>query len=70
MDGRGIPAGKYRIAVTQTITSEAAAKQKGRKRINRDTDMLKDKFSEMASPIVRELKNSAGLTIDLDKPTQ
>ena len=67
-DGYGIPPGKYRVAISQTLTSEAAAKQKGRNRVNRDADMLRDKFSETNSPIIREIKDAADLTIDLNSP--
>ncbi|MDE2505827.1 MAG: hypothetical protein KGM43_01310 [Planctomycetota bacterium] len=69
-EGYGVPPGKYRVAISQTMTSEAASKQKGRKRVHREDDLLKFKFSESASPIIREIKSAAELTIDLDKPQE
>jgi hypothetical protein len=71
-EGYGIPPGKYRIAVTQKMKREALdtinAKTK-KKVIERDTDMLKNKFGLDSSPITREIPNSTSLEIDLDKPT-
>ncbi len=74
-EGRGIPPGKYRIAVTQRMSREAfeAAKPKakpGQKPITRETDFLEDKFGPKTSPIVREIKDSIDLVIDMDKPTE
>jgi len=69
-DGRGIPPGKYRIAVTQKLTREAFdAANKSRKRaVDRDADTLADKFGPGTSPIVRELVKPGEVVIDLDKP--
>jgi hypothetical protein len=74
-EGKGIPPGKYRVAVTQKMTREAfdAANpqpKKGTKRVDRETDMLGDRFGLDKSPIVREVVGSTSLTIDLDKPTE
>ena len=76
-DGRGIPPGKYRVAVTQRMTRETfeatvpkPKKGAARNTVNRETDMLGDKFSVENSPIVREVRASQDLTVDLDNPTQ
>ncbi len=70
-DRQGIPPGKYRVAVTQKMTREAfsAANPKPKKDVNRETDLLKDRFGAGTSPIVREVKSSGELVVDLDKPT-
>jgi hypothetical protein len=69
-EGRGIPPGKYRVAVTQKMTREAynAANPKPKKRVNRETDMLANRFGLDTSPIIREVKSSGEWTIDLDHP--
>jgi hypothetical protein len=69
-DGRGIPAGKYRVSVVQKIKRVALEKLKVEKklRIDRETDMLKNAFGPDRSPIVRELTASCDLAIDLDRP--
>jgi hypothetical protein len=69
---RGIPLGKYRVAVTQKMTREAfnAANPNPKKGVDRETDMLGDKFGAATSPIIREVKGSVDLTIDLDRPTE
>jgi hypothetical protein len=73
-EGYGVPAGKYRIAVSQTLKGDAlkreeVAARKNRKAVvDRDTDMLKNQFSAENSPIVRVVEASGNLTIDLDKP--
>jgi hypothetical protein len=71
---RGIPPGKYRIAVTQKMTRETfdalnPQSKKGAKRVDRETDTLGDQFGLDKSPIVREVLASSNLTIDLDQPT-
>jgi hypothetical protein len=71
VDGKGIPPGKYRIAVTQKMRREAfdAANPKPkRKGPNRETDTLNNKFGLDTSPITREIPKSTRLEIDLDKP--
>jgi hypothetical protein len=67
-----IPPGKYRIAVTQKWTREAfdPSKKQGKKRADRETDMLANKFGMATSPIVVEVKQSQNVTIDLDHPTK
>jgi hypothetical protein len=74
-EGRGIPPGKYRIAVTQKMTREAfdaanSQPKKGTKRPDRETDMLGGNFGLDKSPIVRDVLASSRLTIDLDRPTE
>jgi hypothetical protein len=75
-DGRGIPPGKYRVAVTQKLERSAydAAKPKitdkaAKKAFTRDADTLKDRFGLTTSPIVVEVNRSQDVTIDLDRPT-
>jgi hypothetical protein len=70
-EGKGIPPGRYRIAVTQKMKREAfdAANPKPkRKGPNRETDTLNNKFGLDTSPITREIPKSTSLEIDLDKP--
>lgn len=74
-EGRGIPPGKYRVAVTQKMLREAfdAAKPKakpGQKKITRETDFLGDRFGVSSSPIFREIKGKTEVVIDLDEPTK
>ena len=71
-DRQGIPPGKYRVAVTQRMKREAldALKQGTKKRVNRETDMLADRFGLTTSPILREVKTSQEVTIDLDRPSE
>ena len=66
--GRGIPPGKYRVAVTQKYTREAfeAARSKLKKGVDRETDLLENRFSVEASPIAREIDKSQELVIDLE----
>jgi hypothetical protein len=72
---RGIPPGKYRIAVTQKMRREAfdATKphsKRGLKRADRETDMLANQFGIDTSPIVREVKGAQDIAIDLDRPRE
>jgi hypothetical protein len=72
---RGIPPGKYRIAVTQKMTRETfdATKPPPKKRtkgVDRETDTLANRFGLENSPIVREVDGSREITIDLDRPTE
>jgi len=72
-DGQGIPPGKYRVSLTQELTREAVDKKnenvkRDQKLFDRDTDMLKGQFGAN-SPIVREIKDSTEVAIDIDKPT-
>jgi hypothetical protein len=71
-DGRGIPPGKYRVAVTQKMSRHAlnSAKLRSKNGLSRETDMLDNRFGLDSSPIVRELKSSCELAIDLDHPTE
>ena len=68
---RGIPPGKYRIAVTQKMSREtfdavAAKAKKGTKGLDRETDTLGNKFGIETSPIVRELTGAQEIAVDLD----
>ena len=63
-EGYGIPPGKYRIAVVETIRREALDKLKkprsrsaGKRRINNDTNLLEATFGETTSPFVSRLEN-------------
>ena len=70
-DRRGIPPGSYRVAVTQKMEREAfeaARKSRPKKGVDRETDMLANRFGLVTSPIIREIKSSCDLAIDLDKP--
>ena len=70
---QGIPPGKYRVAVTrkmERVAFDKAPKSHDKKTLlDRETDMLNDKFGMSTSPIVREITKSTDLEIDLDKPT-
>lgn len=54
---RGIPKGRYRIAFEQ-------------KRARGEKDVLRGEFNPKTSPIVREIKKSGEINIDLDHPMQ
>jgi hypothetical protein len=74
-DRRGIPPGKYRVAVTQKLKREAfdAAKQKApktKKPVSRETDMLADRYGATTSPIIVQVNRSEEVTIDLDRPAE
>ena len=75
-EGRGIPPGKYRVAISQKMTREAFDKlHKSTKikpgtdpAVTRDTDFFSASYGPSTSPITREFTSSAKVTIDLDKP--
>ncbi len=69
-DGRGIPPGKYRVAVTRKRTREAfeAAYPTPKKGVSREDDLLAGRFGLQTSAIVREIKSASDLTVDLDRP--
>jgi hypothetical protein len=71
-EGRGIPPGKYRVAVTQKQKREAfdAAKAKAqiKKGVDRETDTLRNQFGLESSQIIREIKSGGEIVIDLDNP--
>jgi hypothetical protein len=73
-DGQGIPPGKYRVAVTQKMEREAFnAKKpdpKKRAKLDREADLLANRFGVGTSPIIREVKTRGELVIDLDRPTE
>lgn len=67
----GIPPGKYRVAVVRKMTAEslaAASPSRGKTAVDRETDLFKDRFGIETSPIVREVKTSGELVVDLDQP--
>jgi len=72
--GQGIPPGKYRVAVTQKMLREAydakphPPPKRSLNRVDRESDMLKGRFGLAHSPIIREVKTSGELIIDLDRP--
>jgi hypothetical protein len=70
-DGEGIPPGKYRVAVTQKMSREAfdAAYPKPAPGITRETDRLDNRYGPETSSIIREVKTSGELVIDLDHPS-
>jgi hypothetical protein len=74
-DGSGVPRGKYRVAVVETIRREELDKLKksskpkrGEQRITDDTNVLESTFGEKTSPFVFDLKTSTNLTLDMSKP--
>jgi hypothetical protein len=69
---RGIPPGKYRVAVTQRLTREAfdALNPRPKKGVTRETDTLADRFGFSTSPITVEVMKSRDVTIDLDRPSE
>ena len=76
-EGNGIPPGKYRIAVVETIRREALDKlkeaSKPKKRgqqtpIRDDTNLLEASFGEKTSHFVRDLTTSNKLTLDMSIP--
>jgi hypothetical protein len=76
-EGYGIPSGKYRIALVETLRREARDKltntstpKRGQKRIDNDTNLLEASFGETTSPFVRDLRTSTKLTLDMAKPTE
>jgi hypothetical protein len=73
VEGRGIPPGKYRVAVTEKLKREAydalPAPLKKKGAISRDDDMLKSQYGIGTSPIIREIPKSTDLDIDMTKPT-
>jgi len=71
-DRQGIPPGRYRVAVTQRLKREAfdALKKGTKKRVDRETDTLADRFGVGTSPIIREVKTSQEVMIDLDRPSE
>jgi hypothetical protein len=70
-EGSGIPPGKYRVAITSKMNREALNAIKPKQKVmDREKDYLEDKFGVATSPIVRQIKVSSDLTIDMDKPTE
>ena len=74
-EGNGIPPGKYRIAIVETLRREALDKLKEASKSNRgqtpirdDTNFLEASFGEQTSPFVRDLRLSTKLTLDMSKP--
>ncbi|HLW65629.1 MAG TPA: hypothetical protein VKS79_09945 [Gemmataceae bacterium] len=61
-DGKGIPGGKYRIAIQQFDTFPPSPEQA-------DTvDAFKGKFAPGKSPIIRDVDGSNEINIDVSKP--
>jgi hypothetical protein len=76
-DGNGIPRGRYRIAIVETLRREALDKLKeaskpkrGQTPIRDDTNFLEAPFGEKTSPFVRDLTTSTKLTLDMSKPNE
>jgi hypothetical protein len=70
-DGTGIPPGKYRVAVTQKYRTKHdidVPKKRGEAPVNRDTDLLGERFSPTQSPIIVEVLQSDQIVVDLDQP--
>jgi hypothetical protein len=71
-DGRGIPPGKYRVSVTQKYRTKHTIdrpKARGEAPINRDTDLLDDRYSPTGSPLIVEVVDSTQIVVDLDRST-
>ncbi len=77
-EGYGIPPGKYRIAVVETLRREARdaveevreAEARENSAFDNDTNFLESSFGEKTSPFVRDLKTSTNLTLDMASPTE
>jgi hypothetical protein len=74
-EGYGIPPGKYRIALVETLRREeldklkkASKPKRGQKRITDDTNFLDASFGETTSPFVLDLRTSTNITLDMAKP--
>jgi hypothetical protein len=74
-DRRGIPPGKYRVAVTQRMKREAfdAAREKikdkaKKKAFTRESEMLDGKYGMDRSPFIVQVNRSEEVVIDLDRP--
>jgi hypothetical protein len=70
--GQGIPPGKYRVEVAQRWTREGLKNvpvEKGKRAVNRETDLLRGRFAAGSSPIVRTIEGPGEITIDLDQPS-
>src|SRR5262249_32288974 len=71
-DGRGIPPGKYRVSVTQKYRTKHTIdkpKARGEAPINRDTDLLGDRYSPSGSPLIVEVLDSTQIVVALDRST-
>ncbi len=77
-DGNGILPGKYRITISETLRRESFDQLKNEKKtgggkskkIDRETDFNEATFGPNTSPIVREIKTSTKLVIDMAKPAE
>jgi len=78
-EGYGIPPGKYRIAVVETLRRDAVDESKNsskpkrdhnQKRIDHDMNFLETSFGMKTSPFVRDFKTSTRLTLDMAKPAE
>jgi hypothetical protein len=76
-EGYGIPPGKYRIVLVETLLNEALEKlrkiqkpKRGEWRASGDTNFLEGPFGEKTSPFVRDLKTSTKLALDMARPTE
>lgn len=69
-DGRGIPRGKYRVAISRQKGrgTVEAPKRRGAKPFDRETDLFQNQFGPDTSPIVREIAAPSDLVVDLDSP--
>lgn len=68
-DGNGIPPGKYRVSVVVSTGRDRSGTKKKGNIDTSDKDLLDGAFGPDNSPIIRDLKSSTYLEIDLDKPT-
>ena len=68
VEGDGIPPGRYRVAVTLRPGRDRSEGKAKARDYDPDKDYLNGAFGPDNSPIVREVKSSQTLSIDLDKP--
>ena len=75
LEGYGVPAGKYRIAIIQkprsgTLKPAAAKGRRPAVAPDRDEDFLKNQFGPDSSPVIRTIDGSGHLSINLDQPSE
>ena len=74
IEGDGIPPGKYRVSIAMRAGRDRSpskdAKDRKKKAENSDKDYFNGAFGPENSPIIREIKSSTHLDIDIDKITE
>jgi len=54
----------------ERMAFDATKPPRPKKGVDRETDMLGNRFGLVHSPIIREIKSSCNLEIDLDQPAE